>query len=409
MTTLSSSMTPTNPIALTPKDGGKGNGGGGAKGGGVTSLLEKYATLNNAITSTRSQISQTQTEISTIQNQITTIKSNTKKMLLETKKQINSIIPKVKNEHQTILNEYNTLLQTEIELKQSMMIEKRNLDQLKERREEMRVEFLNSCREFRINVRRNRVCLEGLLESSAGSNNSGNDRGRNRKDSLLEASDNDDFFLNIDNHSQERSLGTDGRLEDYEVRIEYKNNHHDNNENYINFETNHNEHYDGHTNRHNRDDEDGFTLSTTESTLSTSMNWDIHKNDFMTSIASPSSDLNTTTTDTPFKSSMKRKMEELSNDEEMNHAIRSKANSVKMLSQAKDNLDEIKLERKKIADRAKDRSKQLEQQRGQLERVRLDVQEMERKIALMEENTIECKQISEGYAKGKCVQFGVQF
>lgn len=375
--------------------------GRGAGGGGMTSLLEKYATLNNAITNTRSQITQTQNVISTLSNELSTLQTQSESIQNKTKSIIQSSIPSTKYDYQIIFQEYNTMVERENDQKVSLQIEKEVLEKMKLKCENDRREFLNQCREFRMNVRRNRVCLESLINSC--NENGGQPRSAcssNHDERQVKTSDEVScsecpLHEALDHHrrksrnnhqiSNNHIRSSSRLLYDYEVRIEHPNQYHcpdgdGDNRIFMSKEEN----------------DDGLTISTTESTISTSMIWDTtNKTDAAMSTTSESSPVSFQNLS---GSSMKKVIK--SSDNEVNHAMIAKINASKIRSQVKDKLDCIKREREVITERSRDRSKQLESQRGQLEKVRKDVQDLEREIALLEENTVECRQISEGYAKG---------
>jgi hypothetical protein len=88
-------------------------------------------------------------------------------------------------------------------------------------------------------------------------------------------------------------------------------------------------------------------------------------------------------------------------DHEMSEAIQQKQNSSQMLQTAQQRLQVAQTQHQNISKRANDRVDNLQRQRNQLERVRNDVAGMERELLLLEQDTKECEQISEGYAKGK--------
>ncbi len=426
---------------------------------GATSLLEKYATLNNAITSTRSEIAQTQNDISSTTVEISSFRLKNRSIGSETNKQCRSVTI-FKEEHDFILKEYQLWKQKELESLQSLNVDKATLRMLKNQKEEVRKDFLHSCGEFRRSVRRNRISLEGLRTAAAnigGFGNAGNDRNDNgdtNNDSRTSGPGNDkdsnsgDRFHYTDADADalysltEHRLDSQRRINNSSYQSQRMNSilgeeSHDNYNDNVEYE--YDDEYDDDdddkkddrrseiNSRLIEDDEDGMTLSTAASTLSTSIIWDINVENSammqMTSspLLSPSSSSSLVRDDTvkditaaagtstslrsmiPSPSKRKNKKEKYvrsKDDKEMNQAIQSKINSTKALSWTAQNLDKIREQRQLLVGRARDRSKQLEQQREQLEKVRLDVQEMERKIALLEENTVECRQISDGYIQG---------
>ena len=78
-----------------------------------------------------------------------------------------------------------------------------------------------------------------------------------------------------------------------------------------------------------------------------------------------------------------------------------KQNPSQIIQTAQQRLQIVQTQHQNLSKRANDRVDNLQRQRNQLERVRKDVVGMERELLLLEQDTKECEQISEGYAKGK--------
>lgn len=360
-------------------------------GGGITSLLEKYTTLNNAISSTRNEISNLQSTITQTQTQLSSIQSKSKSIQCKTSILQNKQIPTIHQQLQIIQNEYYNVLDSKESMEQKLWMMNEKVEQMKVRKEESRKEFLNSCREFRMSVRRNRICLDSLVREDVDIDDDVREN--------VDHNTNEDCHDTDLNHSNTHSCNNRKRRSEldqhnhqhfrrsYEgVRIEYPNHNNMQQEQ-----------------RSYENDEDGFTLATNESTISmvwgemTSNRSSSHDNLSSTSSASTYPYISTTTTMTTTTTSPNPSK----NDHEMKDNLQSLLQSQQLKSQTKSIFTRVKNERQSITNRSNDRCIKLKQQRDQLEKIRLDAQELERDIALLEENTLECRQISEGYAQGK--------
>ena len=377
----------TNNQSRSSSSGG-GGGDGGTTSAGATSILEKYATLNNAITSTRAHITQIENQITNISNQTYSIQSENETMQNELKEQKLYTTPEMKQENSIIQKEYQSSKQNEIEAKQLLDMEKKRLSQMKEKKEELRVDFLSNCREFRMNIRKNRVCLEGLLGRDSATNPVNCTFGN------VTTEDN----ISIGDSITYNTTSTTTPMRNYEVRIEYNRVHEGD----------------------QSGDVDDFTLSSNDSTLSASMICDVDgvsKATPMIMMTSSGTTSSKCISSSPIPKKWLTKQRHHSNssidysklsagnndddgDDEMNRAVQNRRDASNFRSQIEKKLDTINVERKNLEDRARDRAKQLEQQRSQLETLRHGIQEMQRETTNLEENTVECSHISQGYKQG---------
>ncbi len=420
-----------------------GKGGGKQGGGGATSLLEKYATLNNAIHETRRQITNQQSQLSTIQSQIDTLRTKSTSISHQYQTNTQHTLPSIQKKSKQIETEYTHKQQRyRVSCQELQMVEKQWRD-VQRKKEEERKEFLKDCNEFRRCIRRNRVCLESLrpfsslLTSTTTTTtttaattpsiySSGRDHGPRELLPFDEEEEEDHCTIHDDNSSMIGEEEEDE--EDYDgynttERIAPKYDHYDHTD------LTHNDAVS--TTNNNEENVDVDTISSTEDASTSSNTGNVHSNcNRQTGTGSSGGDGGGEQEFrvSPIPNTLKKRKrrrggrrgrgrrnhhcdhdnsttndDEFIHDEEIQQAKQIMDNTSTICTQTKENLHQIHIEKSTLTKRAKQRSKQLEQQRVQLEKVRADVQDMERQIASLVENTDECRQISEGYARGTCV------
>ncbi len=133
---------------------------------GASSLLFKYTTISNSIATTRQAISKKESRISSLQDSIGSLRSHHDSM----QRELDSAIAESNNLSQSISRasraekEYQKLIRGETAMSQKIDLIRGQMDNLKKARKVSRREFWQSCREFRIAVRRARVSLEGFSD-----------------------------------------------------------------------------------------------------------------------------------------------------------------------------------------------------------------------------------------------------
>jgi chromosome segregation ATPase len=104
----------------------------------------------------------------------------------------------------------------------------------------------------------------------------------------------------------------------------------------------------------------------------------------------------------------KKQLLSKANDEEMRNAEEKATSSYEARVEAKRGLDDAKVDHESAAARSNDRQKKLEQQRSQLNRVKAIVEDMEKDLASIVRETREAKQKKEDERRGKYNRFALQ-
>lgn len=133
---------------------------------GASSLFEKYTALNNSIATTRADIQVKQQSVETLESKIAILQSSSRcdenkssaakeeiETLTQTLQSKTKILSISKEEERKIKGDLDMLLQSK-----QMLLRKRD---------DCRLEFLTTCRDFRLKVKRSRVKLKAFEEEAS--------------------------------------------------------------------------------------------------------------------------------------------------------------------------------------------------------------------------------------------------
>jgi len=347
---------------------------------GAMALLEKYATLNKCIESTRNQTTQSQSELDSTQLSIQDLIDQSDEMSKDII-EVDSDIQILQTDLKEVTRKFSSVDRVRMECEQRRDSVVRELGMVNQMRENGRKEFLNKCKEFRT------VCKSVKLAFSSLTRIPGENKRKRRQDATVLAyfGCGHQAFLSSDDDDD---TGEDSMSDEISIDKDTRNTSDDD---------------DKHRTRR-QVIEDGTSSST--STLSTSVTCSLstedRKNNSMLLETNPierrkhkghipSSNL---------KMSANTSMERVI-DDEMNQSKLDYKESAQALTEAKAVLEEISGDRSVFIHRANDREKKLSQQRQQLERVKADANEMEKELEELENNTIEARQMGEAFAKGE--------
>lgn len=350
---------------------------------GAMALLEKYATLNKCIESTRNQTTHAQSELDSTQQSIQTLKKQSNEM--------NQDIVQINSDTQTLLKnlkeatrKLSSVDRVQMECMQMRDSVQRELNLVNQMRKDGRSEFLDKCKEFRTICKSIKIALSSM-DTIPRDNASG------RHDAMVLAHfgcGHNVFLSSDDDDAGENSISDEHSVDKDTCHGVVAN--------------------DGYKSRTRRQVMEDETSSST-STLSASVTcpWS-GENYIKEKVSSYDGEVIPTKRRRHKQHDLSNKLRKTASstkkravDDEMNQAKLDNRESTQVMNEARRVLEGTKCDRRLAIHRANDREKKLSQQMLQLERVREDAREIEKELEELENNTNEARQMGNTFATGE--------